>query len=757
MNTKKHLIAGGLFAMAMVGVGMAAIPTSVINVTTNAGEYTIGTINGTGYPAVYRLTGTHNWTSNNIYKLWGVIMVGDGATLNIQPGTIIRGVNSLRTGSNFRPGMLVVERGGKIYAKGTASAPICMTDEWDDNFWWFGHPGTSVTQASWNYIDAAGVVTDRGGSAYNYGKLGDHHGCWGGLILCGKAFVNWEDCNTLGSGQVPAEGLDGNIGVYGGGSDDNDSSGEVSYLQVRYGGYVLMSGKEINGVTFYGVGRNTKIDHVEVYNNIDDAFEWFGGCVNAKYLVAWGVGDDIFDSDAGFRGKNQYLFGMQRDMNGTGVESGASDKGMEIDGFEAQTTPGTYLYPCSVWANVTLIGMQYGPSCRYYSSGWTTKQNRNVGLSMRDNASPRIYNSIVMDFGAVATLIENRSGADLTGDLNVTARFQKAPTAANFPSVTYNGGATAGMDSTAVANYLYSDGVMADEQQAAIRGTIFFNCPAGLAYNGTGPINGTYDWVTSAYKNGPWVSSGLKAYSGFTNDLNSYNLDLTGLSDSGNMPIKSRLRYLRAMTATTSYVVTNIDPRAANSAVYGAIPAPDQWLTPVRFCGAFSASNNWAKGWTTIDSFGALAAAPGGDIVAGGTVSVPVSYGTTSYITNAVTTTVTNNITTTVTNTVTVTQVVTNGVNGIVYQGNGAPLGSGTGIAANGLQTSPVLTYSITSAGTYQLQTTASLSPVSWTVVKTFTVASASVGSPVTVNLTDIIGSTPPNSGDSRFYQLIKQ
>ena len=744
MNCTKHVIAGGLFAMATAGAGLAAIPTSVINVRTNAGDYTAGSI---ACPATanYRLTGTHNWTSNNIYKLYGVILVADGATLNIQPGTIIRGVNSDRTGSAFRPGMLIVERGGKIYAKGTASAPICMTDEWDNNFPWFGSAGSSVTQGAWTYYDAQGSAVVKGSTAYNYGALGDHHGCWGGLVLCGKAFVSWDNQTTLGSGDITVEGTDGALGIKGGGSDDNDSSGEISYLQIRYGGYVLASTKEINGVTFYGVGRGTKVDHIEVYNNIDDAFEWFGGTVNAKYLVAWGVGDDIFDSDAGFRGKNQFLFGVQRDMGGSGVESGASDKGMEIDGFEKANNGATYLYANSLWANVTLVGMQY-TSCRYYSSGYVTKNNRNVALTMRDNASPRIYNSIIMDFGAAATLIENRSGADLSGDLNTPLRFQKAPVTANFPSVTYNGGATAGMDATAVANYLYGDGAMADEQQAAIRGTLFFNCPQGIAYSGVGPISSTYDWVSTSAGSGPWVSTGLKAYSGFTNDLNNYNQDLTSLSAS-YMPIRARARISRVMTATTSYAVTNIDPRADNAAVYGAIPAPDQWLTPVRFCGAFAASNNWAKGWTTIDSLGALAAAPGGDVVVGGTVSIPLSSGTTSYITNTVTTTVTNNITTTV----------TNGVNGIVYQDTASLMGGTTNVAASGLTTSPVLTYSITSAGTYQLQTTVSLSPVSWTVVKTFTVASASVGSPVTVNLTDIIGSTPPNSGDSRFYQLIKQ
>jgi hypothetical protein len=737
MNYTRHLLAGGLFALASAGVGLAAIPTSVINVRTNAGDYTVGAITSPA-TANYRLTGVHNWTSNNIYMLYGIILVGNGATLNIQEGTIIRGVNSQRTGSTFRPGMLIVERGGKIYAKGTANAPICMTDEWDNNFPWFGSAGSSVTQSSWDYYDAQGSkVTIGAGTNYNYGALGDHHGCWGGLVLCGKAFVNWDDNTTLGSGEISVEGTDGALGIKGGGSDDNDSSGEISYLQVRYGGYVLASTKEINGVTFYGVGRGTKVDHIEVYNNIDDAFEWFGGTVNAKYLVAWGVGDDIFDSDAGYRGKNQFLLGVQRDMGGSGVESGASDKGMEIDGYEKKTNGAGYLYANSLWANVTLVGMQYS-SCRYYSSGsYATKNNRNVALTMRDNASPRLYNSIVMDFGAAATLIENRAGADLTGDLNTPRRFEKAPTAANFPSVTYNGGATAGMDATAVLNYLYGDGVLADEQQAAIRGTIFFNCPAGLAYAGVGPINGTYDWVSSSAGGGPWVSTGQQAYSGFTNDVYNYNLDLTGLSAT-DMPIKARARYSRAMTATTSYVVTNMDPRAANAAVCGAIPVPDQWLTPVRFCGAFAASNNWAKGWTTIDSIGALAAAPGGDVVVGGAISVPLASGTTTIITNTVTTTVTNTV--------------TNGVSGIVYQANGAPLDSGTGVTNLTLTTSPVLTYTLTTAATHQLQSKTNLADVAWTVLKTFTPTTV----PVTINLTDIVGETPPNAGDSRFYRLVR-
>jgi len=743
MNGNTKLIAGGIFALAMSGVGLAAVPTSVINVRPS--DYTGGTIANTAFPVVYSMTGTHNWTSNNIYKLYGVILVEDGAVLNIQAGTIIRGVNSLRTGDGvtvgtqtFRPGMLIVKRGGKIFANGTASAPICMTDEWDNNFPWFGSTGSSVTQDNWTYYNAAGSASTKSG-AYNYGAIGDHHGCWGGLVLCGKAFVSWDNKTTLGSGEIGVEGLDDTLGVKGGGSDDNDSSGAVSYLQLRYGGYVLASTKEINGLTLYGVGRGTKIDHVEVYNNIDDSFEWFGGTVNAKYLVAWGAGDDIFDSDTGFRGKNQFLFGVQRDMGGTGVESGASDKGMEMDGFEKNVNGAAYLYSASLWANVTLIGMEY-TSCQYYKSGYRTDSNRNVALSIRDNASPRIYNSVFMDFGAVATLIENRAGGDLTGDLNVPSRFEKTPTAANLPSVTYPAGVgTAGMDASAVLSYLYGDGVVADDRQAALRGNIFFNIPQGLAHTGVGPINGTFNWVTSAGGDGPWVSTGQRAYAGFTNWFN-FNVDsawATSATYPEYMPITARSRSSRAMTATTSHIITSIDPRAANDAVYSGIGVADQWLTPVRFVGAFAPDKNWAKGWTTIDSLGALATAPAGDVVPGGTVSAPLS-GATTYVTNTVETTVT----------------VTNGVNGIVYQGDVALITSGTGVAAAGVQTSPVMTYNITSAGTYQLQVTESLTEPVWTVVKTFTVASASVGSPVTVNLTDIVGETPPNQA---FYRLIQQ
>jgi len=246
----------------------------------------------------YELTSNVTFRAENTYLLDGVICVDDGAVLTIEAGTVLRGYNENSTGITYRPGMLIVRRGGKLYANGTASSPIIFTDEWDNNV-----PGMTPGPVSrtWGYRNGApsyGVVTD----TYDYSKVGNLHGVWGGVVLCGRAFVNW-DGMTLGDATISVEGLDAAVGATGGGRDDDDSSGSVKYIQIRYGGSILTSTKEINGFTMYGVGRGTELHHIEVFNNQDDAFEWFGGTVNAKYLVGWGAGDDTFDSDCGFRGK----------------------------------------------------------------------------------------------------------------------------------------------------------------------------------------------------------------------------------------------------------------------------------------------------------------------------------------------------------------------------------------------------------------------------------------------------------------------
>jgi hypothetical protein len=694
MTGTKKLLAGLTSALAVMGSAQAAL----IEVT--------GTQVAT---AVFRQSGTIHWTADNEYLLKGIILIGNGATLTIDAGTVIRGANEVTTktafNADYRPGALIVERGGKIFANGTSANPIVFTDEWDNHFPWkgAGHTGTSVTRTWW-YRNGSGTLSTKTAEAYDYGKLGNLHGVWGGVALCGKAFTSWDTATSpsaLGTAQVAVEGIDTALGIAGGGNDDDDSSGVFKYVQIRYGGYQLASGKELNGLTFYAVGRNTEVHHVEVFNNQDDAFEWFGGTVCAKHLVAWGAGDDIFDSDCGFRGKNQFLLGVQRDLGGSKVESGASDKGMEMDGYESVAASGSLLFSASLWGNVTLIGTEY-----------TGNGKRNIALSMRDNAAPQIFNSVFMDFGSVATMIENRT--DSTGNgitLNVTERFGTPYT--NYPTWTAlnAAGDTVGKDD------FYQ--VQVPSKQACIRGSAFWNIPSGLhpTQQGGSALKTVYTWIDSAAGKGPWFDSTAYSYSDWQlpsegNVIDLYSMaaaSTNAVADESNlMPIRQRLRASVTRTASGAcYDVNLLDPRAANDAVSGGVYVPDSWMTPTPYRGAFGPDSNWAQGWTTVASlgvFGAFTNAPADEAAASGTFNGMSS------------------------------------VSGTFVAATGAALG--------GLQLSSVLAFTGEAGKVYQLQVKNSLADASWLEVKTFR---CDVAGPQSI--VDILGSAPDAS---KFYQIVE-
>jgi hypothetical protein len=574
----------------------------------------------------YRLTGSTTFSASDTYLLDGVILVGNGATLTIEAGTVVRGFNenpTTGTGIQYRPGMLVVERGGKLYANGTASNPIIFTDQWDNNV--PGMTAGSVTR-TWSYSVGGAAATART-DTYNYAQLGNLHGVWGGIVLCGKAFVNW-DSKALGSAEISAEGLDAGLNVLGGGRNDDDSSGSIKYVQIRYGGSVLADTKEINGLTMYGVGRGTELHHIEVFNNQDDAFEWFGGCVNAKYLVVHGAGDDMFDSDAGFRGKNQFMFGVQRNLGGSKRESGCSDKGMEMDGFETDSASGTYLYSASAWYNLTLVGWgEPNPG-----SG----KQKNIAVQLRDNASPQINNSVFMDFGCYGTFIENRT--DYGSNLNPTYRFGITNNAANLSTAT----TTDYLGNTVGAAYFYK--AQRPGKQAHIKDCLFWNIIDSASLTGAlypvaadaAALN-TLFGTTAPGGKGPYFSTGLGSYTGWT--AAEHN-NVTDIYNDGTtfMPIASRSRSLvvnRApyATSTKGYDVTQIDPRAANDAVHAAAPVvSDGWLTPAAYRGAFDPYSNWARGWTMMDRIGLFGAAAtvteteAGVAITDFTVASPIAY-----------------------------------------------------------------------------------------------------------------------------------
>ena len=217
------------------------------------------------------ITGTENWVNTNYYVLRGAVFVREGGTLNIAAGTRIIG----EAGS---VGTLIVLRGGRLNAIGTADAPIVFTSD------------------------------------QPIGRRG--RGDWGGIIINGRARVNF------GSGEAAGEG---DTGVYGG-TDDNDDSGSLHYVRVEFSGVEFSPDNELNGIAFQAVGRRTSVHHVQAHMSRDDALEWFGGTVDGKYIVASNAADDAIDWTFGWTGRLQYAVVTQRGDD--------ADNGIEADNNE---------------------------------------------------------------------------------------------------------------------------------------------------------------------------------------------------------------------------------------------------------------------------------------------------------------------------------------------------------------------------------------------------------------------------------------
>lgn len=228
------------------------------------------------------------------YLLKGWVYVADGAKLRIPAGTIIKGDKQTMAS-------LIIEPGGYVEMKGTKEAPIVMTSE----------------------------------EAPGQRRPGD----WGGLIICGKAK------NNQGTQQI-----EGGPRTIHGGSNDADNSGIFQYIRVEFAGYPFETDKEINGITFGSVGSGTTIDHLQVSYSNDDSFEWFGGAVNCKYLVAYKGWDDEFDTDNGFSGTVQYCLSI-RDPR---IADTSQSNGFESDnnGTGADVAP----FTTATFKNVTFIG-----------------------------------------------------------------------------------------------------------------------------------------------------------------------------------------------------------------------------------------------------------------------------------------------------------------------------------------------------------------------------------------------------------------
>lgn len=246
-------------------------------------------------------------TNDVIWELEGRVVVTAGATLTINEGTIIKA----HAGQNSNSSVLIIARGAKIQANGTAARPIIFTSI-TDNITLGQTAGTNLSENDRNL--------------------------WGGLIILGKAKASLSgDALENQIEGIPASDTNG---LYGG-NDDTDDSGTLKYVSIRHGGTLIGDGNEINGLTLGGVGSGTTISNIEVVANLDDGIEWFGGTVNVSNALVWACGDDGLDIDEAYSGTIS---------NSVVIQGNISDHALEIDG------PAGSLEGMFTLDGITLIG-----------------------------------------------------------------------------------------------------------------------------------------------------------------------------------------------------------------------------------------------------------------------------------------------------------------------------------------------------------------------------------------------------------------
>ena len=295
------------------------------------------------------------------YTLKGWVYIANGAELTIEPGTIIKGDKETKAA-------LIAERGGKLIAQGTASEPIVFTSE-----------------------QAAGSR-----------KPGD----WGGIILCGNARNNQTDMQ-----------IEGGPRTHHGGTNDADNSGVLSYVRIEFAGYPFQKDKEINGLTFGSVGSGTQIDHVQVSYSNDDSFEWFGGTVNCKYLVAYKGWDDDFDTDNGFSGNVQYGLAL-RDSK---IADTSQSNGFESDNCADGAT--VEPFTTATFSNITFVGPKvlddkfqnnetYINGGNYYPNNGSAMGKFQAAMQIRRSSRLNCINSVALGW-PIGLIVDGEKGGTI--------------------------------------------------------------------------------------------------------------------------------------------------------------------------------------------------------------------------------------------------------------------------------------------------------------------------------------------------------
>ena len=476
---------------------------------------------------------TH-WTDQNQYLLKGYVYVTAGATLTIDSGVVIKGDKNTK-------GTLIVERGAKIIANGTPTAPVVFTSN----------------QA----------VNNR------------YHGDWGGIIICGNAPVNW----TAGQAQV-----EGGPRSFYGGTNPNDNSGKLSYVRIEFSGIALSPNNETNGLTLAGVGDATQIDHIMVSHCGDDAFEFFGGTVNAKYLVSHRTWDDDFDTDNQYTGKIQFGVTLRDPL----IADVSGSKAFESDAYGTGTATGlggdTSKITKPIFSNMTLIGPMVTPTSTGIDPQYV------AGVHIRRGSGLSLVNSVIGGWPC-GLLIDESSSAYGSTTANIATQMLQfrnniiAGTATNSTpnpkDVVYviNGARSltptlAHGDSTTGSPFTPFAGPWSFVKNPAFGNFIYPTVQNGVR------LTNPFDLVNPNFipQSSSPISFGQKVFNGITrtfDPLKPINYDTTGNGVNYNVP--------------------TVPPDFTNN------KAADPFFTNVNYVGAFggtgTTADNWMAGWTNFN------------------------------------------------------------------------------------------------------------------------------------------------------------
>lgn len=390
-------------------------------VVVNQGGNT-GTTSGQTITLKGRISSDTVLRKQNTYLLDGLVYIVNNKTITIEAGTVIKGLN---TGANV--GGLVITRGAKIMAQGTALEPIVFT------------------------------------SASPNPQSGD----WAGIVICGKAAVNTAFNGTAGLFEVEGGVNNANgDGLAGAGDAINptaiptDNSGTLSYVRIEYAGYAFQPDKEINSLTLAAVGSGTTIDHIQVSYAKDDAYEWFGGSVNCKYLVAYKTQDDDFDTDNGYNGKVQFGFIFRDSL----IADISNSEAFESDNNASGTavTPQTG----AIFSNITAIGPRAtGTNIGNSLFRGAAHIRRNTGIS--------IFNSVILGWPRGIEVDATTGRSTMLNIEDSTMRLRNITLAGNTTNTRYTGatGATITNDAQFLAwfsNPFYGNDMLANSADAKL-------------------------------------------------------------------------------------------------------------------------------------------------------------------------------------------------------------------------------------------------------------------------------------------------